>query len=781
MPRPRWAYEGGLVGLVFVLGVAALIAGLGAYGLWEPWEVDRIEGAIEHWGAGGSEEEDHEGDEAEPGVEGSLAERLIAASYDSAQEEAGLRLPGAVAALLTVIVGFFIGAVLFGVRPAAYASVVLVGIPVFLVTARLLLWSPFPILAHTLVVGGAALACFGRLRPLLNGVVGIAFMAAGCLIGYFGDGLVIGAATPLLAATLGLIVARAWLRGPLQIGVLVIAALAFSAVLIVVIDQGLLIPERMRSDPTFEELLKRTLLGTFPWTGLIVIGLGTLAHPEPTEARKTGAANVLLTSIGVSFGVQAIWNQQSPGLPLISLWPLAIGAGLLLESVERDERPRRLSALICALIMMLGLRDHLLDPSVTLVPLGGDVEWPERLKVWWWHALITLLLGVPVVLALARGKYTEPVRYREWFAKTFGWLTPRRSGGFTVRWIVAAVPSLLFVHSILAVLWPDGMWFSFMGCLERRIWIAAGCLIPAMIVSAISARAIWELFGRLGKWRALLTVCFGAITTLLSVHVAFPVISDHLSNRGVIRAYEQLANEGEMLYSYRASTSASELVGGPEIEEVSSIDALVRALTGHGKAFAVVRAEDLPRIDVQFRKRTEKHVPVADARSSSTLLIATTLSEEQDLNPLLDIVPYTRPSPSQPVMASFEERIELLGIDVVARGGRDYVCPADSFKVRYHWKSLRSVPGRKKVFVHIDGYGLRINGDHEPADGRYKVNDWQPGDYITDEQTLRVPLHFRPGDYTIFVGLFQGSKRMDVTDGPSTRDNRVKAGILKVR
>jgi hypothetical protein len=548
------------------------------------------------------------------------------------------------------------------------------------------------------------------------------------------------------------------------------------------IDSNSLIPERARTDPTFEEVLRSVLLGTFPWTGLIIVGLGVLARPPSQDERETGAANVLLTSVGVAFVAQSVWSQHASGQPLIALWPLAMGAGLLLEAVERDQQPRRLTALICALIMLLGLRDHVLEPAVSFVPLGGEIDWPEGVHSWWWHSLITLLLGVPLVLVLARGEFEKPAPYREWFVKTFGWLIPKRRGGFTVRWIFLGLPLILFANSVLAALWPSGLWFSLMGCLERRIWIAAGCIIPAMMAAAIAARALWELCGRLGHFKALAALSMGALATLLTVHIGVPSISNHMSNRAVIQAYEELADEGEsLLYAYRASTTSSELVGGPEIEDVSSIDALVRALNESEKAFAVIRAEDLARVDVQYRRRTGKHVPVADARSSSTLLLASSLTEGSDHNPLLALVPYERPAPQQPVMANFEERIELLGLDVIAPGGRDHVCPADSFRVRYYWKCLRSIPGRKKVFVHIDGYGLRINGDHEPADGRYVVGDWQPGDYVVDEQTLRVPLHFRPGDYTIFVGLFQGSKRMEVIDGPATRDNRVKAGILRVR
>jgi hypothetical protein len=83
--------------------------------------------------------------------------------------------------------------------------------------------------------------------------------------------------------------------------------------------------------------------------------------------------------------------------------------------------------------------------------------------------------------------------------------------------------------------------------------------------------------------------------------------------------------------------------------------------------------------------------------------------------------------------------------------------------------------------VHIDAHGLRLNGDHVPVDGRYPTELWEKGDVIVDRQELTVPANYRIGDYVMYVGLFSGSKRLEVKSGPEDGANRVNAGTLRVR
>jgi hypothetical protein len=114
-------------------------------------------------------------------------------------------------------------------------------------------------------------------------------------------------------------------------------------------------------------------------------------------------------------------------------------------------------------------------------------------------------------------------------------------------------------------------------------------------------------------------------------------------------------------------------------------------------------------------------------------------------------------------------------------GRRDIWAGAlESIKLRTYWHCTGRVNGSYKFFIHVDGFGLRLNGDHEVLDGRYPTRYWRPGDYLVDEYEMKVPIHFRPGNYSIFMGLFQGDNRLPQVSGPG-QDDRVLAGILKVK
>ncbi|MDB4278767.1 hypothetical protein N9917_04125, partial [Deltaproteobacteria bacterium] len=103
------------------------------------------------------------------------------------------------------------------------------------------------------------------------------------------------------------------------------------------------------------------------------------------------------------------------------------------------------------------------------------------------------------------------------------------------------------------------------------------------------------------------------------------------------------------------------------------------------------------------------------------------------------------------------------------------------FEVTWYWRVLGKAPSGYEVFVHVDGQGLRLHGDHIPVDGHYPTKLWETGDVIVDTQELLVPANYPIGDYTMYVGLFSGSKRLEVKSGPNDGVNRVNAGPLPVR
>ena len=85
------------------------------------------------------------------------------------------------------------------------------------------------------------------------------------------------------------------------------------------------------------------------------------------------------------------------------------------------------------------------------------------------------------------------------------------------------------------------------------------------------------------------------------------------------------------------------------------------------------------------------------------------------------------------------------------------------------------------MFLHVDGQGNRLNGDHDPVEGKYPVRLWDEGDVVVDVQELSVPANYRPGPYTFFIGFYAGEGRLTVEEGPKDTENRVRAGTVLVR
>jgi hypothetical protein len=138
------------------------------------------------------------------------------------------------------------------------------------------------------------------------------------------------------------------------------------------------------------------------------------------------------------------------------------------------------------------------------------------------------------------------------------------------------------------------------------------------------------------------------------------------------------------------------------------------------------------------------------------------------------------PEAQHTVGANYEDRVELLGYDLDLPGG-DSVGAGQRFAVTWYWRVLGEGPSGYEIFVHIDGDGLRLNGDHVPVGGRYPTKLWEKGDVIVDTQELMVPANYPIGDYAMYVGLFSGSKRLEVQSGPNDEVNRVNVGALPVR
>jgi hypothetical protein len=255
----------------------------------------------------------------------------------------------------------------------------------------------------------------------------------------------------------------------------------------------------------------------------------------------------------------------------------------------------------------------------------------------------------------------------------------------------------------------------------------------------------------------------------------------------VYDAYNAHARPGEPLAELRVGGRAAAYYARGHLEEMTTETQLVSWMIagsepGSPRRWAAFPADSLPSVDRAFRTRTHQHLFVADARSARVILAVSQSVPGVENQSFLARYVHDAPPPriQHVVDGSFQDQIELVGYDLrLPHDG--YVGAGESYTVTWYWRARTTVPGSWKIFLHVDGQGQRINGDHDPVDEKYPTRLWDRGDVVYDVQNVTVPANYRPGVYTMFIGFFSGESRLNVVRGPHDDANRIRAGDIVVR
>ena len=287
---------------------------------------------------------------------------------------------------------------------------------------------------------------------------------------------------------------------------------------------------------------------------------------------------------------------------------------------------------------------------------------------------------------------------------------------------------------------------------------------------------------RLDSARAWPALFGGVVLAAYLTNGLQPSLSLYFSPKAVYEAYRHVAGgSGEPIATYRTSSRAAAYHTDAATEEIVDRTALIAYLRGEGQRWAILESEELPRLNRAYRRNTGRHLYVADASSARFVLVAATPIEGRPNQSFIaQQVHDRRPEIAHPLDATFADHLRLLGFDLRLPED-DSVGPGQRLMITWYWQLIGKAPKGYDVFVHIDGHGMRLNGDHAPVGGRYPFRLWEPGDVVADRQELEVPRDFPSGDYTIYVGVFKGGERLDVASGPQDGENRVRAGTLRVR
>ncbi len=781
-PRLAWAIA------VFAGAAALLLVRIGSVGIWDPWELETADAARRL--AAGTEPQDQD--------QIGLSVWLVSQGFRffGVHEWSG-RLPIALCGMLAVLVAFLLAGRDRGARAGLYAAVITGSTTLFLFNSRLMMGQAPAFAAQAGVALGAAGALFqndessaGKWRSTLGW---IAVLVVSTVLAVQSRGALLCALPPLLAATAVALFsgypARFRQDPPRALAACTLSILTVGLLALVARD---ILGDRAEYSPwlggragagqpeTFETTLEAVFHSFAPWSALLPLALGRMALP-PTNAGERHCAfrAMLLLWIAGGYGAQTLYlaryGAEAVFLPVVAL---AVAVALLMRDVEQSDRGYPAYAIVSLFFAALVIRDYALYPDGPLAGMAlGGLEVPEALNLKReWATLIGL---VAVIAALGFG--VRPGGGRPDLGAPYRLIKEQWRRGPSFKFWLIFLALLLVATTVLGVLAFAAPQKIGMSTLATR-WARRLAFLPltAPIAIALAQLGLYA-YGKLRGYRLLPVMLAGAIFALAAGQGYLPALAAHLSPREIYETYNIYADERDELAEYGVGVRAAAYYANGKVREIESHSELVAFLVKPGKRWAALPADDLPAVNRLYRKRTGEHLFVADARSARIVLATSRkIKGLKNQSFLAESVLKQPPSIQHPVRALLDDKIEFLGYDLDLPYGR-YAGAGDSFTITWYFRVLKAIAGNYKMFVHIDGRGLRINGDHDPLDGKYPLRLWDKGDVVVDRQTLKVPSHFRGGGYTIYMGFFSGNTRMKVNEGPADNENRVNVGVLTVR
>jgi hypothetical protein len=142
------------------------------------------------------------------------------------------------------------------------------------------------------------------------------------------------------------------------------------------------------------------------------------------------------------------------------------------------------------------------------------------------------------------------------------------------------------------------------------------------------------------------------------------------------------------------------------------------------------------------------------------------------------------PLMEQAVDARFGDpaRARLAGVN----GRQAALTPGNQFRLTLVWQTEALFPANYAVFLHLEDEAgeLVAQNDSFPLQGIRPTTSWRPGEVLIDDHTLLLPPDLPPGDYMLWVGLYNPDtgERLPVTtvNGERPMDGRLLLGTVAV-
>lgn len=741
----------------------------------------------------------------------------VVESGEVGQAERGVRALMMLMALLLVVgVGLWTRRYL-GERAALLSAVILATTPAVLLGAIFVSGPIAMMLSSTLALLGLIGAALEEARPRQPGDSSMSRQALGLLgVGMLGlmlsvwEGGVFGALVPALTALVvvllewrspqaGRPLAKTLLnwRGALWIG----AGLLTLVVLAGQTGWAYLLTQHGFADDVdfasrFGWWLRQIGFGFFPWFALAFAGYGYMSQrlvgsapaeevSEYADAATALMARVLMLWPAVAFVVMAVAGRFGHAT-FAAFVPLALGVAWALSDREywAELRLRPQLYLLLALsaifiVMMLGKDIERFPPRlVELVTagqdelgLGEDYEYGRALKLWKYGYVALLAAYFAGAISWLVFFWRDLKTFGGWVKRTWrAWRSKGEDGASDVAEPRAAAAD------------------------------ASASMSPGE-ARAAEREAYRHEEGKLAKLAAfaegytglLIVATLGAVSwAVIVVGVFLPDLDSNLSNRKIVASYLEARENDEPLLRYGYDTSESDFyLRG--LESIAHARAFNARFDDEERFFALIPRDRLAAVHSDVRRAHKADLVVVDNSSASMVLVSNRLGEgEEDQSPLAGALLDELPDSATPITVegdpqnspAFNRQIELIGYELnkEAEGdARPRYSWGEELTMTLYFKSLRRVTSEQEIFVHIDTPGNRIGADHDPVGGNYPTSRWLPGDIVRDEHTLTIDRYSTPGTYTIWMGFYRGSNRMDVSPrkGHDGQD-RVKVAEIEI-
>ncbi|XXX73724.1 glycosyltransferase family 39 protein [Sorangium sp. So ce134] len=682
-----------------------------------------------------------------------------------------------------------------------------------------------------------------RRGALLAPAAWLAVAILGLAAGYLSRGLLIGVAVPALGAGLTWLVLRtsgAWpgpegprpTLGDLVGGAALLLGVAAAAKGLLVLASssadaplpralGVALLKKPPVESTFDLTLRQLGHALFPWSAFLPFAIGRIfrapaaaqgdAAAAPDLDREAGVRIALVVTSALAYGAFALLAPHAGALPFSGPALLAAIAALAVRDLERGAPSSRALAVGCSVLAFVLYRDLVLSPDRALGVFSVDKPvFPKSFEEEAASAMRLVLIAFAGLVALTwiEEQPRELDRgLKAWARRLAGDVRAsaeelaRIWGGNLLFLLIVLEAALVGVGAMLFVGRRIG-WGTVarmpnnLAAYLMNAWWALPLLLAIGPVALIAVRDAFRfVVARASMPRALGTPLAGVLAGFALSFWYYPALAAQLSPKEVFESYAALRRPGEPLATLGVRSRAAAYYQGGEVASFNDVPQAFAWLTASAaespadgaaaasaRRWLVVKSDELPRLNSLFRKHHKRNLPVLDGRSSQILLASNELGGRPNESWLSRVVLDEPVAPANPLDAMFEDQLEVLGWELTDDEGQKVssVVPQKTYRLRTYFRVHRPITGNWKMFVHIDGFQRRYNGDHPVIEGRYPVSLWQPGDVIMDDHELRLEPNFTPGDYALYFGFFAGDTRFEVTRGPE-HENRVRGGVIRVR